>query len=85
MIIRRFGSDTLVVAVVGGVVTDMAGFLAATYAREVPFRALRPVIVESRSTPSGRKPGNASNLLGVAKLDEAGLSRLAGDRPGRES
>ena len=34
---KRFGRDTLVVALGGGVVGDIAGFVAATYLRGVPY------------------------------------------------
>ena len=37
MLAEGFGRDTTIIAVGGGVVTDMAGFIAATYARGVPI------------------------------------------------
>ena len=37
MIARGFGRDSVVVALGGGVVTDLAGFLAATFTRGVPY------------------------------------------------
>ncbi len=37
LIKRRFGRDTLIIALGGGVVGDLAGFTAATYLRGVPY------------------------------------------------
>ena len=37
LLARRLGRDSLILAVGGGVVSDMAGFVAATYARGVPL------------------------------------------------
>src|SRR3989344_5112825 len=34
---KRFGRDTLIIALGGGVVGDLAGFVAATYLRGVPY------------------------------------------------
>jgi 3-dehydroquinate synthase len=69
MISRRFGRDTLVIAVGGGVVTDMAGFLAATYARGVPYLSMPTTLLAAADACIGGKTGldtpAATNLIGA--------------------
>lgn len=86
----RAGTDALVVALGGGVVSDVAGFAAATYARGLRWAALPTTIVAQADAAIGGKVGinlaAAKNLVGafhhpVAVLaDPAALATL----PARE-
>ncbi len=69
MIRRCLGRDTLVVAIGGGVVTDMAGFVAATFARGVPYLSMPTTLLAAADASIGGKTGldtpAATNLVGA--------------------
>ncbi len=66
---RRLGRDTVVVGFGGGVVTDLAGFVAATYLRGVPFVAVPTTLLAAVDASVGGKTGvntpHGKNLIGV--------------------
>jgi 3-dehydroquinate synthase len=63
------GRDTCILAVGGGVVTDLAGFVAATLIRGVPFINVPTTILAAADASIGGKTGvdtpAATNLVGV--------------------
>ena len=67
----RAGLDrkSLVVAVGGGVITDMAGFLAATYMRGIPFVSVPTTLLGQVDAAIGGKTGvdtpDGKNLVGA--------------------
>lgn len=69
MIESGLGRDTCVVAVGGGVVTDLAGFVAGTFARGVPFVNCPTTLLAAADASVGGKTGvdtpAATNLIGV--------------------
>ncbi len=66
---RRFGRDTVVVAVGGGVTGDLAGFVAATYLRGVPLVQVPTSLVAMIDAAIGGKTGvdtpQGKNLVGA--------------------
>jgi 3-dehydroquinate synthase len=84
MLGARFGRDAAVVALGGGVVGDVAGFVAATYLRGIPFVQLPTTLLAMIDSSIGGKTGvdvaAGKNLLGafhqprlvVADLDVLG-------------
>ena len=64
-----YGRDTCVVAVGGGVVTDLAGFVAATFTRGVPLVNVPTTILAAADASVGGKTGldtpAATNLIGA--------------------
>lgn len=54
---RRYGRDTLIVALGGGVVGDVAGFVAATYLRGVPFIQVPTSLLAMVDSSVGGKVG----------------------------
>lgn len=64
-----FGRDTLIVAVGGGVVGDLAGFVAATYMRGVPFVQVPTTLLAMIDASVGGKTGvdtpAGKNLVGA--------------------
>ena len=71
----KFGRDTLIVALGGGVVLDIAGFVAATYCRGVAWIAVPTTLLAMVDASIGGKTGvNTSfgkNLIGAIHLPEA--------------
>lgn len=69
MLAAGFARDTLVVAVGGGVVGDLAGFVAATYMRGVPFVQIPTTLLSMIDASVGGKTGvdtpAGKNLVGV--------------------
>lgn len=69
LLARRFGRDTVVVAFGGGVTTDLAGFVAATYLRGVPFVAVPTTLLAAVDASVGGKTGlntaEGKNLVGA--------------------
>jgi 3-dehydroquinate synthase len=69
MLAAAFGRDTLIVAVGGGVVGDLAGFVAATYMRGVPFVQVPTTLLAMIDASVGGKTGvdtaAGKNLVGA--------------------
>lgn len=65
---QGFGRDSAIIALGGGVVTDLAGFLAATYLRGVPFISLPTTLLGAADASIGGKNGvdtpAGKNLIG---------------------
>jgi 3-dehydroquinate synthase len=65
----NFGRDTLVVALGGGVIGDLAGFVAATYMRGVPFIQVPTTLLAMIDASIGGKTGvdtpTGKNLVGA--------------------
>lgn len=66
---KRFGRETTIVAVGGGVVGDLAGFVAATYVRGVPWIVIPTTLLASVDSSVGGKVGvnlaEGKNLVGA--------------------
>ena len=71
----RLGRDTVVVGFGGGVVTDLAGFVAATYLRGVPFVAVPTTLLAAVDASVGGKTGintpHGKNLIGAIRQPAA--------------
>jgi 3-dehydroquinate synthase len=69
MLARQFGRDCAVVALGGGVVGDVAGFVAATYLRGVPYVQVPTTLLAMIDSSIGGKTGvdvpTGKNLLGA--------------------
>ena len=69
LIQRRYGRDTVIIAVGGGVVTDLAGFVAATFTRGVPLINVPTTMLGASDAAIGGKTGldtpAATNLIGA--------------------
>jgi 3-dehydroquinate synthase len=65
---KGFGRDTCVIALGGGIVTDLAGYLAATYCRGVPLVMIPTSLLGMVDASIGGKTGvnvpHGKNLLG---------------------
>ena len=68
---RQLGRDTVLVGFGGGVLTDLAGFVAATYLRGVPFVAIPTTLLGAVDASVGGKTGvntrHGKNLIGVIR------------------
>jgi len=80
---RGFDRDTLVLALGGGVLTDLAGFAAGTYLRGVPWVAIPSTLLAMVDASLGGKTGvnvpGGKNLVGLFHAPEGvfiGLSLL---------
>ena len=66
---RRLGRDTAIVAIGGGVVGDLAGFVAATYLRGIPYAQVPTTLVAMLDASVGGKVGvdtrHGKNLIGA--------------------
>lgn len=66
---QGFGRDTTIVALGGGVVGDLAGFIAATYMRGVPFVQVPTTLLAMVDASIGGKTGvdtrHGKNLVGA--------------------
>ncbi len=66
---KQFGRDTYIIAVGGGVCGDIAGFLAATYMRGIPFIQVPTTILAMVDSSVGGKTGvdtkAGKNLIGA--------------------
>ncbi|MCP5469302.1 MAG: 3-dehydroquinate synthase [Chlamydiales bacterium] len=69
MLKRGYGRDTLVIAFGGGVVSDLAGFVAATFCRGVPWIAVPTTLIALVDASIGGKVGVntplGKNLIGA--------------------
>jgi 3-dehydroquinate synthase len=69
MLQHRCGRNTLIVALGGGVVGDIAGFVAATYLRGIPYIQLPTTLLAMVDSSVGGKTGintiHGKNLLGA--------------------
>ena len=69
MLAKEFRRDCFVLAVGGGVVTDLAGFLAGTYGRGVPFINYATTLLAAADASVGGKTAVdtplATNLIGI--------------------
>ncbi len=69
LLLAGYGRDTLVVALGGGVVGDLAGFVAATYMRGVPFVQVPTTLLAMIDASVGGKTGvdtpAGKNLVGA--------------------
>jgi 3-dehydroquinate synthase len=65
---KGFGRDTVIVAVGGGVVSDLAGFVASTYMRGVPLIIVPTTLIGMVDASIGGKTGvntsHGKNLIG---------------------
>ncbi len=84
MLARRFGRDSGVIALGGGVVGDVAGFVAATYLRGVPYVQIPTSLLAMIDSSIGGKTGvdvpGGKNLIGAfhqPRLVVADLDLLA--------
>jgi 3-dehydroquinate synthase len=66
---RRFGRDSAVIALGGGVIGDLAGFVAATYMRGVPYFQVPTTLLAMLDASVGGKTGvdtpQGKNLVGA--------------------
>lgn len=66
---KNFGRDTVILALGGGVVGDLAGFVAATYLRGVPYVQIPTTVLSMVDSSIGGKVGIdtpfGKNLLGA--------------------
>ena len=69
MLEKDYRRDCMVIAVGGGVVTDMAGFVAGTFARGVPFINYATTLLAAADASVGGKTAvdtkRATNLIGL--------------------
>jgi 3-dehydroquinate synthase len=69
LLARGFGRDSVIVAIGGGVVGDMAGFVAATYCRGVPYAQVPTTLLAMLDASVGGKVGvdtpQGKNLIGA--------------------
>jgi 3-dehydroquinate synthase len=62
LIKNNFGKDTLVVAIGGGIVSDVAGFLASTYMRGIPYIIVPTTLLAMVDASIGGKTAVNTNL-----------------------
>ena len=69
MIAEEFGRDSAIVAVGGGMISDLAGFVAGTFCRGIPFIIYSTSILSAADASIGGKTAIntsvATNLIGV--------------------
>jgi 3-dehydroquinate synthase len=75
MLARRLGRDTAIIALGGGVTGDLAGFVAGTYLRGVPYVQVPTSILAMVDSSIGGKTGidtaHGKNLVGVFHQPQA--------------
>ena len=68
LILKNFGRDTLLVAIGGGIIGDIAGFAAATYMRGIPFVQVPTTLLAGVDSSVGGKTGinfgSVKNVVG---------------------
>lgn len=68
MLEQKLGRDTCIIALGGGVVTDLAGFIAATYCRGIPYISIPTTLLAMVDASIGGKVGVntplGKNLIG---------------------
>lgn len=78
---KRFGRDTLVVALGGGVVGDVAGYVAATYLRGVPYIQVPTTLLSIVDSSVGGKVGvdtaYGKNMIGAFYQPRAVIADLS--------
>ncbi|MGJ9495231.1 3-dehydroquinate synthase [Actinotignum sp. GS-2025a] len=81
MLAAGFNRDTVVVALGGGVVSDLAGFVAATFTRGVPYITMTTTLVGAADAAIGGKTAvdtpAATNLIGAFHQPRAVLIDVA--------
>lgn len=69
LITKKFGRDTLIIAIGGGILGDIAGFVAATYMRGIPFVQVPTTILAGVDSSVGGKTGinfgSTKNVVGA--------------------
>lgn len=69
MLVHGCGRDTLILALGGGVVGDLAGFIAATYLRGIPYIQIPTTLLAMLDSSVGGKTGidtpQGKNLIGA--------------------
>ncbi len=72
MLEKKLGRDTVMIALGGGVVTDLAGFVAATYLRGIPLVMIPTTLLGMVDASIGGKVGvntkHGKNLIGAYYL-----------------
>ncbi len=75
LLARRFGRDSVLIGCGGGITTDLAGFVAATFLRGIPFVALPTTLLAAVDASVGGKTGVntplGKNLIGVFRQPAA--------------
>jgi len=78
---KRFGRDTVVIALGGGVVGDVAGYVAATYLRGVPYIQVPTTLLAMVDSSVGGKVGvdtkYGKNMIGAFYQPRAVIADLA--------
>ncbi len=74
LLAKGYGKGTLLVALGGGVVTDLVGFVAATYMRGIPYISIPTTLLGMVDASIGGKTGvnvkEGKNLIGAIHLPE---------------
>lgn len=75
LLAKKFGRDTLLIVMGGGVVTDLGGFVAATYLRGIPYLSIPTSLLGMVDASLGGKTGvnvkEAKNVIGTFYPPEA--------------
>lgn len=75
LLAKKFGRDTLLIVMGGGVVTDLGGFVAATYLRGIPYLSIPTSLLGMVDASIGGKTGvnvkEAKNVIGAFYPPEA--------------
>ncbi len=75
MLANGHGNDSFVIALGGGVVTDLAGFVAATFCRSIPYIAIPTTLLGMVDASIGGKTGvnvnEGKNLIGAIYAPDA--------------